>query len=206
MKNHILWKVAVAGLAGMVSSGTVSAEGDRMSGKEKFYTCAGCHGIEGYSNTYPTYHVPKLAGQHDDYVVSSLKAYASGARQHGSMEGNAVSLSDKDLRDIAAYVAGFRAINVKNAVTGNVANGKKKAEASGCGGCHGEDGNGESPNPRLAGQYENYLMKALEDYKTGIRKNAIMNGLAGALSKEDIHDLAAYYSSQARGLSVVQDD
>ncbi|MDF9392862.1 c-type cytochrome [Methylococcus capsulatus] len=206
MKYHILWKVAVAGLAGMVGSGAVSAEGDRMSGKEKFYTCAGCHGIEGYSNTYPTYQVPKLAGQHEDYVVSSLKAYASGARQHGSMEGNAVSLSDKDLRDIAAYVAGFRAINVKNAVTGNVANGKKKAETSGCGGCHGEDGNGESPNPRLAGQYESYLMKALEDYKSGNRKNAIMNGLAGALSKEDIHDLAAYYSSQARGLSVVQDD
>ncbi|MDD2768648.1 MAG: cytochrome c [Methylococcus sp.] len=205
MKNKIVWGLAVAGLAGMVG-GATAAEGDRLSGKAKFYTCAGCHGIEGYSNTYPTYHVPKLAGQHADYVVSSLKAYATGARVHGSMEGNAVTLSDKDLQDIGAYVAGFRALNVRNAVTGNVANGKKKAETSGCSGCHGEDGNGASPNPRLAGQYENYLMKVLEDYKTGARKNAIMNGLAGMLSKEDIHDLAAYYASQARGLSIVQDD
>ena len=83
--------------------------------------------------------------------------------------------------------------------------GKNKAET--CGACHGEDGNSADPNnPRLAGQYESYLVKALEDYKTGARKNPIMNGMAEALSADDIKDISAYYASQKKGLTVVSED
>lgn len=81
------------------------AAGDAAAGKERFYTCVGCHGIPEYSNAYPTYHVPKLAGQHATYIVSALKAYRSGARKHSTMHAQASSLSDQDIKDIAAYLS-----------------------------------------------------------------------------------------------------
>jgi cytochrome c553 len=66
-----------------------------------------------------------------------------------------------------------------------------------CQACHGLDGNSPTPDyPKIGGQYPDYLAKALRDYKSGARKNAIMAGFAGTLSKQDIENLAAYYSSQ----------
>ena len=53
-------------------------------------TCLGCHAIPGYNNVYPTYKVPKLAGQHADYIVSALKAYQNNERQHPTMHANAM--------------------------------------------------------------------------------------------------------------------
>ena len=66
-----------------------------------------------------------------------------------------------------------------------------------CQACHGLDGNSPSADfPKIGGQYPDYLAKALRDYKSGARKNAIMAGFAGTLSRTDIDNLAAYYSSQ----------
>ena len=72
-----------------------------------------------------------------------------------------------------------------------------KTKAAACAACHGPDGNaGIDPQyPRLAGQYRDYLAKALHEYKAGDRKNPIMAGFAGTLSDVDIEDLAAYFSS-----------
>lgn len=71
-----------------------------------------------------------------------------------------------------------------------------------CAACHGMDGNSPTPDyPKLGGQYEDYLAKALRDYKSGERKNAIMAGFAGALTKQDIANLAAHYASQPRAVS-----
>jgi cytochrome c553 len=79
------------------------AAGDAKHGKVLAQGCVGCHGVEYYDNVYPTYHVPKLGGQSADYIVSALGEYKSGARKHESMQGNAESLSDQDMADIAAY-------------------------------------------------------------------------------------------------------
>src|SRR5204863_383785 len=67
-----------------------------------------------------------------------------------------------------------------------------------CAACHGPDGNKPSApdQPVLAGQYQDYLVRALSDYKNGRRNNAIMKGFAGQLSKQDIEDLATWFSSQ----------
>jgi cytochrome c553 len=204
MKRNSLSGLMAAGLVGALMVPGVNAAGDPEAGKTKFYTCEGCHGVAGYTNAYPTYHVPSIGGQHADYVVSALKAYRSGQRKHGSMLGNAATMSDRDIEDIAAYVSRFRSINVNLPVTGNVAVGQGKAES--CGGCHGEDGNTTDPNfPRLAGQHESYLIKALQDYKSGARKNPIMNGIAAGLSDDDIKNISAYYASQKKGLTVVED-
>ena len=76
---------------------------DEYTGKEKSETCLGCHAIEGYNNTYPTYKVPKLGGQHADYIISALKAYQKGERNHNTMHANASGLTDQDIVDIANY-------------------------------------------------------------------------------------------------------
>lgn len=79
---------------------------------------------------------------------------------------------------------------------GDAAAGKEKSSV--CAACHGADGNSTIPmNPILAGQYADYLVRALKDYKSGDRQNAIMNGIAAGLSEEDMEDLAAYFSSQS---------
>jgi cytochrome c553 len=205
MKIRTTWSIAAAGICLALTGQVVQAAGDAEAGKKKFYTCAGCHGIRGYSNTFPTYAVPKLGGQYADYLVAALKAYQNGSRKHGSMEGNTVSMSEQDIQDIAAYLSRFRSITENNAVTGNAQAGKTKAET--CGSCHGEDGNSQDPNnPRLAAQYESYLVKALHDYKSGARKNAIMSGMVGSLSEQDIKDIAAFYASQKKGLMIIRDD
>ncbi len=71
-----------------------------------------------------------------------------------------------------------------------------KTKAAPCAACHGQDGKGIAPNyPVLAGQHADYLTHALKQYRSGERKNAIMAGFAGALSDDDIEDLAAWFGS-----------
>lgn len=78
--------------------------GDPQAGQVKGYTCTGCHGIPGYNNVYPTYSVPKVAGQNADYVELVLKAYRSGEREHPTMNLQSMSLTDQDIADIAAWM------------------------------------------------------------------------------------------------------
>ena len=81
-----------------------------------------------------------------------------------------------------------------------------KAKSATCAACHGPDGNSQIPqNPSLAGQYEDYLVHSLKEYKSGERKNPIMGGMAAALSDEDIADLAAWFASQ-KGLNILPND
>ncbi|MBT8131377.1 MAG: c-type cytochrome, partial [Gammaproteobacteria bacterium] len=63
------------------------------------------HGIESYKNVYPTYKVPLLVGQNEDYLVVALKAYKSGERSHPTMRSQASTMSEQDMADIAAYLS-----------------------------------------------------------------------------------------------------
>ena len=87
------------------------------------------------------------------------------------------------------------------AARGNAETGKLKAVQV-CGACHGADGAKPSApdQPVLAGQYYEYLVKALADYKSGKRNNAIMKGFAAGLSRQDMEDLAAWFASQKSSL------
>ena len=71
-------------------------------------TCLGCHGVPSYTNVYPTYHVPKLGGQHAEYIVAALKAYQSGERSHATMRAHSVRLSEEQIRDIATYFSSLK--------------------------------------------------------------------------------------------------
>lgn len=81
------------------------AAGDAVAGRLKAYTCTGCHGITGYANAYPNYHVPRVAGQNYEYLVAALNSYRSGQRKHPTMNTQAESLSEQDILDVAAYLA-----------------------------------------------------------------------------------------------------
>jgi cytochrome c553 len=105
MKRPAIVSVVAWGLL-LALSNTAQAAGDPAAGKEKNQMCIGCHGIEGYRTSFPTvYQVPRLGGQHAEYIVKALEAYKTGARNHPSMKGIAATLSTKDMEDLAAYYA-----------------------------------------------------------------------------------------------------
>ena len=83
--------------------------------------------------------------------------------------------------------------------------GAQKAKQA-CAACHGADGNAplRPDYPRIAGQHEDYLYKALREYRSGARKNAIMAGQAANLSRQDMQDLAVFFSSQKGSLGVIR--
>jgi cytochrome c553 len=82
-------------------------QGDPDRGETIAYTCTGCHGIPFYQNIYPTYTVPKLGGQNQEYLVAALKAYRAGQRKHATMQAQASTLSDQDILDVSAYFVRF---------------------------------------------------------------------------------------------------
>lgn len=99
------------------------------------------------------------------------------------------------MKKLAALFCGVALISSGAAIAGNAAAGKEKAKA--CAACHGADGNSASADfPKLAGQNTDYLVKSMQGYKSGTRKNPIMAPMATNLSQRDMEDLAAYFSSQ----------
>jgi cytochrome c553 len=162
---------------------------DPEHGKAVTYTCLGCHGIDSYKNAYPTYSVPELRGQNADYLVAALHGYRDGDRAHITMHSQTESLSEQDMTDAAAFLAG------KPLVATGKPEGTVPQAAQLCVSCHGQDGVAVAPMyPSLAGQHEDYLVRALDEYKHGGRKNPIMKGFAANLSEQDIQVIAGYFS------------
>jgi cytochrome c553 len=93
----------------LLAAGPSWGAGDAKAGQTKAIPCMGCHGIPGYTNAYPTYHVPKLGGQYAEYLILALKAYKTGERAHKTMRAQAASLSEKDMQDIAAFFSAQKA-------------------------------------------------------------------------------------------------
>lgn len=192
-------------LAGLVASPaqaqTPAPAGDAKRGHALAYTCNGCHAIPNYKNVYPTYSVPKLRGQKPEYLVAALKAYKSGERSHGTMHSQAATMTETDMRDVAAFLAGTAA-PAKSTSDVPAADRPKATEI--CKACHGTNGVGLlQDQPNIGGQHADYIERALHDYQRGGRKNAIMAGMVQALTKEDIEQVAEYYSKQKPALETV---
>lgn len=92
-------------LAGLLLLAGAAAAGDAERGRALAATCLGCHGVPGYTNVYPAYRVPKLGGQHPEYLIAALRAYRSGERRHATMRAQAARFGDAELADIAAYLS-----------------------------------------------------------------------------------------------------
>lgn len=120
MLRSLLLAAALAGIASVATAAPAAPAastpaanaqqhpGDAATGRLLVFTCHGCHGIPGYRNAYPNYPVPKIAGQHYQYLVNALTEYRDGQRQHPTMTIQAESLSQADIRDIAAYLSSIR--------------------------------------------------------------------------------------------------
>ncbi|GJL80648.1 MAG: hypothetical protein DHS20C01_02820 [marine bacterium B5-7] len=106
MKKSIAVLFCIAGLT--VSIATYAA-GDIDTGREKAFTCTGCHSSPGMRNAYPGYNVPKLGGQHAAYIIAALKGYKSKERSHPTMQAHASTMSEQDMADIAEYFASLGA-------------------------------------------------------------------------------------------------
>ena len=82
--------------------------GDATRGKGLTYTCRGCHGVTGYKNAYPNYHVPRLGGQSEVYLRNALMEYRGAKRKHPTMQAQAERFSEQDIADIAAYLSSIK--------------------------------------------------------------------------------------------------
>ena len=91
-----------------VAAAPAALVGDAASGKQLTYTCQGCHGVTGYKNAYPNYHVPRIGGQSSQYLVNALNEYRQGKRKHPTMQAQAQSFSEQDIADIAAFLSGLK--------------------------------------------------------------------------------------------------
>jgi cytochrome c553 len=101
-------KIAILAASACIASSAFAADpgkGDPKAGRPLVYTCGGCHGVTGYGNAYPNYHVPRIAGQNYDYVIAALTEYKKGERAHPTMRAQGESMSDEDIRNIAAYLS-----------------------------------------------------------------------------------------------------
>ncbi len=194
--------LAVMAFGGMVAisqaqDGAAPAAGNAERGATLAYTCLGCHGVANYKNSVPVYAVPRLRGQHAEYLGLALQAYQNGERSHATMHANSSTLNAQDIADVAAFLGG----PVLQPSTAPV--GTPPAAAQVCVSCHGNDGVGITPQyPTLSGQHESYLVRSLTDYKKGGRRNPIMAGFAGSLTEADIRALAAYYAAQKPALGI----
>jgi len=182
----------------------VATAADAANGEQLAQTCLGCHGAPGLRNPGPVYKIPMIGGQHAEFIVSSLKAYKDKTRSHKTMQAQAANLSDSDMADIAAFFSQMTGNSKPSLVSEAEAKQGEKLSAS-CAACHGQTGDGDQVTfPKLAGQYNSYLIQALKDYRSGERDNPIMSGQAVNLSIGQIEALSAYFSSQGGGLSAPQ--
>jgi cytochrome c553 len=213
MKKTPFLAIASLTAAALTSVSAPAGAQDATAGSKKVDMCLGCHNIPGYQSSFPEiYKVPKIAGQNAKYIVAALVEYKKGDRKFPSMRNIALTLSDQDMADVAAFYEqlgkGDPVPETPPAPPANVA--KLLAQAN-CVSCHGN--NFSKPidlsYPKLAGQYADYLYAALKAYQTDGnphigRNNAIMMGMARPFTRTEIKNIAAYLSSLPGELKTVQ--
>jgi cytochrome c553 len=154
--------------------------------------CAQCHG----TGTSPTREVPSLGGQPELFVLFQLVAFRNGTRKVPVMNDMMNGMSDDDLRAAAADVAGLTPPSPPAGAgePPRMTRGQALAEKHRCGFCHQPDFVGHDQIPRLRHQREDYLLKALRDYKGQKRfgSGAAMNEVVYPLSDSELADLAHY--------------
>ena len=166
---------------------------DDAAAKEKAGLCAGCHGENGISQTE---NVPSLAGQPDQFTQWQLVFFRSGARKNELMQPIVEQINNEDIRNLGAYFASLTP--AKGPPDDNPDLSHKGAQAAvgrRCASCHTDTFAGTKAVARIAGQREEYLLKALHDYKSGVRSGgggAAMAEAAYPLSDEEITALAHY--------------
>jgi cytochrome c553 len=183
-------------LAGAIVIGGPGARAaDVAAGKAKAAeVCGACHGENGISQTE---NIPSLAGQLDQYIQWQLVYFRAGSRKNEQMQPVVEQLNNEDIRNLGAYFASLappKAAQPDDSPDLS-AKGKQAAVGRRCASCHTDSFAGTKAVARIANQREEYLVKALHDYKTGVRSGggqAAMADVAYPLNEEEITALAHY--------------
>jgi len=166
---------------------------DTTAGKEKAEMCVACHGEGGISQLE---NMPSLAGQPDQFIQWQLVFFRAGTRKNDQMQPIVEQLNNEDIRNLGAYFATLTPPKAKPDEKPDLsAKGAQAAAGRRCASCHTDNYAGGKAVPRVAGQREDYLVKALRDYKSGVRSGggmAAMASVAFSLSEEEIEALAHY--------------
>ena len=184
---HALYGFALA------LTGIAAAAADVAAGKQKAALCIACHGEDGISQIENT---PSLAGQPDQFIQWQLVFFRAGTRKNDQMQPIVEQLDNADIRNLGAYFASLTPPKAK--ADDNPDLSRKGAQAAAgrrCASCHTDNYSGTKAIPRVAGQRREYLVKALHDYKSGVRSGggmAAMADVAYSLSEEEIEALAHY--------------
>ncbi len=195
----------IAALSVVAPLATMAAEGNPAAGKARAETagCFACHGVDGVATENGLAidkNVPNLARQPDLYLQFQLVFFRKGVRKNELMNAMAEQLSDDDLRNVSAYFASLPAPNAPpppDTAPQDTELGGKVAEGIRCTNCHGDHLEGVDNIPRLAGQREDYLYKALRDFKSGARTAVGAAGMAEVvypLGDLEMNALAHYLS------------
>lgn len=178
----------------------VLAAGDPSAGKEKSQACAACHAADGNS-VNPDW--PKLAGQHEEYLVKQLMDFRSGNRKNDLMAPMVANLSDEDIHDLAAFYASQ---TIKHGTTdpASLELGKRiyragniDAGVPACSACHGPTGRGNpaAKYPAIGGQHAKYITTQLNAFRASTRTNdvnEVMRTIVGRMTDEEIKAVAQF--------------
>lgn len=190
-------------VAACALAGNVLAAGNAEAGKAKSVACGACHGADGNSLA-PTF--PKLAGQHESYLLKQLKDIKSGARIVPTMAGQLDAMSEQDLQDMAAYFAaqpatpGVAKEELVELGESVYRAGIRDKGVAACTACHSPTGvgNGPAKYPRLSGQHADYIATQLRAFRNDERTNdgdtRIMRDIASRLSDKELDAVASYAS------------
>jgi cytochrome c553 len=182
-------------IIGVLAVSADAPAADIAAGKALAEGCAGCHGADGVSQTPLT---PSLAAQPDYYTQWQLVYFRGGSRKSEVMGPIAQALNNDEIKNLGAYYASLTPPKPEAASDAIMQRGEKLATSRRCASCHADDFSGNVVAARLAGQREDVLLKALQDYKSGARVGsgvATMAEVAFLLSDDDMTALAHYMAS-----------
>lgn len=153
-------------------------------GQAKTVACDNCHNS---TITDKVQHVPNLAGQNSTYLIKQIKLFNNNSRIHPLLNTENVILSHDDIKHLAIYYQ-----NIKPEYSAKKLNVDAELLYEPCSACHGDQGEGVAPFPRLSGQKSSYLEQQLVNFKNGTRQNSLMQSMTMNLSEQDIKLLANY--------------
>jgi cytochrome c553 len=188
-------RIALVGtLSVAIFCGSLAHAADVAAGKEKAELCVGCHGEAGISQTE---NIPSLAGQPDQFIQWQLVFFRAGTRKNEQMQPIVEQINNDDIRNLGAYFASLTPPKTTKPDDNPdlSTKGAQAAAGRGCARCHTDTFAGTKAVARIAGQREEYLLKALHDYKSGLRIGGGVAAMADAaypLSEEEIEALAHY--------------
>lgn len=193
--NSSIRSMALACFTAAIQMASLVHAADINAGKAKAEACIACHGAAGISAMADT---PSLAGQPDGFLQWQLVYFRGGTRKSPVMEPIAAGLSNEDVRNLAAYFASLKPPGKgkeQDKQPQLFAAGEKLVQQNKCAVCHLPALGGQQAVARIAGQREDYLYKALRDYKSGIRTGggvAAMPEVVAPLGDDDFKALTHY--------------